>query len=146
LASADPPDERPRYVQLRKARWYWEPPLRLRRSNGLQVKPLGSDQAAAWAYARKLNAELAGLDPGAAEPGSVAWLFEQFFASERFGTLGKQTQRDYRWLAKKLGALELGNQALGRYQARAIRPRHADRIYALLTAAHGHNVAHYRRG
>jgi len=67
LASAD----KPQYTQLRKGRWYWEPPLRLRKANGLTVKALGSDQAGACAYARKLNAELDGLDPGAAVPGTV---------------------------------------------------------------------------
>jgi integrase len=143
LASPDPPDERPRFTQLRKGRWYWEPPLRLRRSHDLQVRALGADTPAAWAYARKLNKELANLDPEAPAPGTVAWLFEQFFASERFQGLAPNTQRDYRWLAKKLGGIQLGNQPLGCFQARAIRPRHADKLYALFVKESGHNAAHY---
>lgn len=143
VSPADPPDTKPRYTQHRRGRWYWEPPLRLRRSHGLQVHALGADQVAAWAYARKLNKELAGLDPDAAAPGSVTWLFEQFFTSDRFGELSPSTQKDYRWLAKRLGTLEIGAQPLGHYAARALRPRHADQIYARLRVVSGHTTAHY---
>ena len=135
--------ERPPYTQSRKGRWYWEPPLRLRRANGLTVKALGAEQAAAWAYARRLNRDLAGLDPGAAEPGPVAWLFEEFFRGDRFGGLAPSTQGDYRWLARRLGRLAIGPQTLGRVQARAVRARHADRIYAVPAVESGHATAHY---
>ena len=163
MASADAPDDKPRYTQLRSGRWYWEPPLRLRRSHQLEVRALGADVANAWAYARKLNKELAGLDPDAAAPGTVTWLFEQFFrlpadagaaeppkpagligrAETRFAKLKPSTQRDYRWLARVLGDVELGPRKLGRYEVRAIRPRHADRIYDLLLGQNGHATAHY---
>jgi integrase len=144
LASSETPaSEKPRYTQRRRGRWYWEPPLRLRKSHQLEVKALGADQVAAWAYARKLNKELAGLDPDAAPPGTVTWLFEQFFAGERFKSLAAGTQRDYRWIARTLGTVPVGNQTLGRLQARAIRPRHADSIYAALLKEKGHSAAHY---
>lgn len=140
----DSPDgTKPLYTQLRKGRWYWEPPLRLRRSHGLEVRALGADQAAAWAHARKLNRDLAGLDPDQAPPGTVAWLFEQFFAGERFASLAPATQKDYRWLAKRLGETRIGSTSLGRLSARALRSRHADRIYRLLRDASGHATAHY---
>ena len=102
LTPADP-NEKPAYTQLRKGRWYWEPPLRLRRANRLSVKALGADQVSAWEYARRLNKELAGLDPDAPQPGSVAWIFGEFFAGERFAGLAESTQKDYRWLARRLG-------------------------------------------
>jgi integrase len=143
LASPDSPDGKPLYTQQRKGRWYWEPPLRLRRSHGLEVKSLGADQAAAWAYARTLNRDLAGLKPGAGVPGSVAWLFEQFFESERFGTLAPSTQGDYKWLAKRINGMQMGAQQLGQISARAIRPRHADKIYAVLKAESGPSASHY---
>jgi site-specific recombinase XerD len=142
LEPADP-NEKPVYTQLRKGRWYWEPPLRLRRANGLVVKPLGADQVTAWAYARKLNKELAGLDPDAPQPGTVAWVFQQFFASDRFAGLAKSTQGDYRWLAKRLGAVPVANQTFGRIQARAVRARHADGIYGIIKTESGHATAHY---
>jgi hypothetical protein len=142
LEPADP-TEKPRYTQLRKGRWYWEPPLRLRRANGLAVKALGADQPAAWAYAHRLNKDLAGLDPDAPEPGAVAWLFNEFFGGDRFAGLAASTQGDYRWLAKRLSKIIIGNQTLGRIQARAIRPRHADRIYSILLGESGHSTAHY---
>jgi integrase len=140
----DSPDgTKPRYTQLRKGRWYWEPPLRLRRSHGLVVQALGADQAAAWAYARKLNRDLAGLDPDQAAPGTVTWLFERFFASDRFAGLALSTQKDYRWLARRLGEVSLGSVPLGRVNALSVRPRHADRIYQLLKETSGHATAHY---
>jgi len=143
LAFPDDPDQKPLYTQRRKGRWFWEPPLRLRRSHGLETKALGADQSAAWVYARKLNKELAGLDPGAAAPGTVAWLFEQFFASERFGSLAKSTQGDYRWLAKRIGLLQVGAQIMSGVQARAIKPRHADKLYSILKSESGPSAAHY---
>ncbi len=142
MTPADP-NEKPAYTQLRKGRWYWEPPLRLRRSNGLSVKPLGADQFSAWEYARRLNKELAGLDQDAPQPGTVVWIFGEFFAGDRFSSLAESTQKDYRWLAKRLGAVPIANQTFGRIQARAVRPRHADRIYALIKEESGHATAHY---
>jgi len=142
LEPADP-NAKPAYTQLRKGRWYWEPPLRLRRANGLAVKALGADQVSAWTYARKLNKELAGRDPDAPQPGTVAWVFEQFFASERFAGLAASTQKDYRWLAKRLGSVLIASQTFGRIQARAVRARHADGIYAIIKKESGHATAHY---
>ena len=69
MASPDDPEKKPPYVQLRKGRWYWEPPLRLRKSHNLETKALGADQANAWTYGRKLNKEHAGLDPAASTAG-----------------------------------------------------------------------------
>lgn len=143
MASADTPDGKPLYVCLRKGRWFWEPPLRLRRSHDLRTRPLGADQANAWAYARKLNKELAGLDPDAPVPGTVAWLFAQFFASERFKALAGSTQKDYRWLAKRIGKLAPGAAPISGIAARAIRPRHADKLYEMLRDESGPSVAHY---
>ncbi len=143
MASADVPRDRPRYVQLRKGRWYWEPPLRLRRSAGLKVVALGADAAAAFAAARKLNRELAGLDPGAAAPGTVAWLFEEFFRSDKFGKLAASTRKDYRWLAGRIGGLELGSTTLGRCPARSVKARHADKIHGILEKESGQAAAHY---
>ncbi len=143
MGSPDAPDGKPPYTALRAGRWYWQPSARLRRSHGLKVVPLGADQVAAWAYARTLNRDLAGLDPGAARPGTVAWLFAQFFASDRFTKLAASTQGDYRWLAKRLGALEVGPRPFGQYDARVVRARHADKIYEQLTEGSGHATAHY---
>ncbi len=138
-----PDDQKPPYVQLRKGRWYWEPPLRLRRSHGLETVPLGADQGPAWAYARKLNKDRADLDPGAAVPGSVEWVFHQFFEGEKFAALAASTQADYRWLAKRLGAIPMGPTTVGRLSARAIKPRHADKLYLDLKKEAGHTTAHY---
>lgn len=143
MATADTPDGKPLYTQLRKGRWYWEPPLRLRRSHKLEVKPLGSEQSAAWAYARKLNQELANLEPASAVPGTVTWIFDRFFASEKFAALAPATQRDYRWLAKVLGDLPMGAKPLGSYSARAVKARHADTVYAAIVADRGHSAGHY---
>lgn len=143
MASPADSDGKPLYTQLRKGRWYWEPPLRLRRSHGLEVTALGADQTAAWAYARKLNRALVGRDPAAPVPGTVAWLFEEFFASDRFAGLAVSTQGDYRWLARRLGDMPIGMQNLGRLNARSVKPRHADAIYARLRVESGHTTAHY---
>lgn len=117
--------------------------MRLRRSHGLETRPLGADTAAAWAYARRLNKDHAGLDADAHLPGTVAWLFQQFFATDRFTGLAPSTQNDYRWLAKRLGAVEMGPTTLGRVSARAVRPRHADKLYERLREESGHTTAHY---
>lgn len=143
MASPDKPEGKPLYTQQRKGRWYWEPPLRLRKSHGLETKALGADQTVAWAYARTLNRDLAELKAGSGVAGSVAWLFEQFFESERFGTLAASTQGDYRWLAKRIGRLQMGPQLLGQISARAIRPRHADKLYAMLREESGPSASHY---
>ncbi len=142
MAPTDP-DGKPPYTQLRKGRWYWEPPLRLRRANGLAVRALGSDQVAAWAYARRLNAEVTRLDPDAPPPGTVAWVFQEFFKSARFAKLAASTQGDYRWLAKRLSGLQIANQTLGRLPARAIKAKHADRLHGILEYESGHSTAHY---
>jgi len=107
------------------------------------VVALGGDTPTAWATARKLNRELAGLDPDAPEPGSVSWLFAEFSRHEKFAALGASTQGDYKWIARRLGAVQIGAQAFGRYPARAVKARHADRIYALVRDESGPAAAHY---
>ena len=92
--------DQPTNVKLRKGRWFWEPSARLRQLTGVKGRPLGTDQPQAWAYARKLNAELAIMQAGANAPGTVAWVFGQFFSSDRFNSLARFTQTDYRRLAK----------------------------------------------
>jgi site-specific recombinase XerD len=116
----------------------------LRKSHNLKTQALGADQAAAWAFARTLNRDHLRLGPDAAVVGSVAWMFEAFLASERFGELQDNTKRDYRWITRKvLSPLMLGTRELGSYPAMAIRPRHADSIYSLVKEDRGHSAAHY---
>jgi hypothetical protein len=90
---------------------------------------------------RKLNAELDGLDPGAAVPGTVEWLFGEFFKTDRFASLAKSTQGDYRWLAKRLSGLHIGESTVGRLSCRVIRARHADALHAILFKESGHSAA-----
>ncbi|EHM01222.1 site-specific recombinase, phage integrase family [Acetobacteraceae bacterium AT-5844] len=104
---------------------------------------LGADQSAAWDAARALNKRHLELRDDQPVPGTVAWLFRQFEASDRFGKLANGTQRDYRWLAKLLEAHPVGNTTLGRLPAMAIKPRHADGIFAELFQSNGHHAAHY---
>ena len=68
----DDPTVRPPYTYLRRGRWFWEPPPRLRGPSHKTVA-LGADQAAAWALARILNRDLAGDDTSGL-PGTVRWL------------------------------------------------------------------------
>lgn len=143
LASDDTSGGRPRFVTLRKGRWYWEPSPRLRKSRNLKTVPLGGDQAAAFAVAERLNRDVDELDVAGVAPGSVRWLFDQFEASERFAKLAPATCRDYRWLGKRLSTLDLGEHAFGEFLAHEVRARHADRIYALLVEATGPTAAHY---
>ncbi len=127
---------------LRKGRWYWEPPARLRASHGLKVASLGPDAPIAWAMARQLNQQFAGLPSAAKTPGTVEWMFEQFFEGEKFDTLAANTQRDYRWLAKRLCGLEIAGNRLGSLPARSVKARHADKLYATLVKD-GATAAHY---
>lgn len=58
--------DRPPHVKLvRGCSWYWDPLDRLRKSHKLRTVALGSDQAAAWAYARPLHRDKRGLGPDA---------------------------------------------------------------------------------
>jgi len=135
---------RPLHVKLVKGRWYWDPPDKLRASHSLKTQALGADQAAAWAFARTLNRDHLQLGPDQPAVGTVAWVFEAFLASERFTGLGASTQKDYRWLARKvLRPLTVSNRPLGELKALAIRARHADSIYAKLKTDNGHATAHY---
>jgi hypothetical protein len=92
---------------------------------------------------REFNRRLDALPNAEGQPGSIRWLFDQFFSSERFAGLASSTQGDYRWLAMKLCGLKLGSQTLGAFSARAIRGKHADRLYAMLREESGHSTAHY---
>ena len=138
------PATRPLHVKLVKGRWYWDPPDRLRKSHGLKTIALGADQAAAWGYAAILNRENLQLGPGAPVVGTIRWLFDSFLAGERAQALAPATRRDYRWLALRvIGPLRLGPLTVGEMPAMAIRPRHADRIYALIVEANGAAAGHY---
>jgi len=136
-------NDKPLYVQLRRGRWFWEPPRRIRLTHGLKVKALGADQAQAWNLARRLNAELQDLPAGAHMPGTVGWVFEQFFASENFTSKASSTQTDYRWLAKRLGREIVGDDLLATLNAASLKPRHADAIIASVEKLSGHSTAHY---
>ena len=136
----DDPTQRPPYTYLRKGRWFWEPPPRLRGPTHKTVA-LGPDQDTAWTVARGLNRQLAG--EGKAAPGTVRWLFDQWEASDKFATRADSTRKDYRWLAKLLAAHQVGGVALGELPAKALRARHADKIHADLRAKHGPATAHY---
>ena len=142
MASAS--DTRPLHVKLVKGRWYWDPPDRLRASHNLRTIALGGDQTAAWGYAHTLNRDHLSLGADQPAVGSVAWVLETFLADEKCTTLAASTQKDYRWLARKvLAPLQVNNRPLGELRALAIKPRHADAIYAQLKAANGHATAHY---
>ncbi len=136
-------DDKPLYVQLRRGRWFWEPPRRIRLSHKLKARALGADQAQAWSLARRLNAELDGMPAGAHMPGSVGWVFDQFFKSENFTSTAKSTQTDYRWLAKRIGRVKVGEQLLETIPAASTKPRHADNIIADVESVSGHSTAHY---
>lgn len=149
----DDSNGRPPYTYLRKGRWFWEPPPRLRGPSHKTVA-LGSDQATAWTVARGLNRELSG-NPTKGLPGTVRWLFSQFEATSRFdqldtdgkvdstGTLAAKTQKDYRWLGRLLSAHVLANVPLGTVPARALKARHADKIHGAVKEKHGAAAAHY---
>lgn len=149
----DDPAARPPYTYLRKGRWFWEPPPRLRGSTHKTV-PLGADQGVAWTVARQLNRDLAG-DASTGLPGTVRWVFTQFERTEKFdqpatpitaatkGTLAASTQADYKWLARMISGHEIARIAVGTLPARAVKARHADKIYSELKAKHGHAAAHY---
>lgn len=143
IAPVASPNEKPPNVKLKKGRWYWEPSTKIQTMTGAKSKPLGSDQPNAWALARKLNAELATMQNGANPPGTVAWVFDQFFETDKFRGLARSTQIDYRWLAKCLGAVKMGNQGLGAFPAMSVRARHADVVIANINAARGHSTSHY---
>lgn len=136
----DDPTARPPYTYLRRGRWFWEPPPRLRGPSHKTVA-LGADQAVAWSVARGLNRQLTG--DGAAAPGTVRWLFRQFEASDRFATKAASTQKDYRWLGRLLATHQVGGVPVGELPAKAIRARHADKIHTDLAARHGAATAHY---
>lgn len=136
----DDPNQRPPYTYLRKGRWFWEPPPRLRGPTHKTVA-LGADQATAWTVARGLNRQLAG--DGKAAPGTVRWLFDLWEASDKFASRADSTRKDYKWLARLLAGHQAGGVALGTLPARALRARHADKIHADLASKHGAATAHY---
>lgn len=110
---------------------------------GVKGRALGADQVQAWNMARKLNAELLTMPLGAKAPGCVAWVFEEFFETDKFKSLAKSTQTDYRWLAKRLNSVLMGTRPLGEFNAMSIKPRHADFIIDQIKAASGHSTSHY---
>lgn len=134
------PTVRPPYTYLRRGRWFWEPPPRLR-GPGCKVQALGADQVVAWEVARNLNRTLAGDDQ--ARQGSIRWVLDQFEASDKFTTKAPSTQKDYKWLGRLLSGLKVGGVALGDLPARSLRARHADKIYAEIKKANGATSAHY---
>ena len=135
--------QKPEYVQFRKGRWYWEPSKRLRRDHGLETTALGADMGAAWAYAEKLNAHARQLAPGAGAPGTVQWIFEQFFLTEKFNSLGVTTQRDYRWILRMLSEAKFAGKPVAERGAKSLKARHADSIFTLLRDKHSPAAAHY---
>ncbi len=136
-------DEKPINAKFRKGRWFWEPSAKIRLQKGIKGRALGADQVQAWAMARKLNQELLTLADGGKSPGTVAWLFEQFFATEKFTGLAKSTQTDYRWLAKRINKVLMANRLLADFNAMAIKARHADVIIDQIKAESGHSTSHY---
>ena len=138
-----PSQDKPANTHCRKGRWYWEPPAKLKAAINVKSRPLGAEQSTAWALARKLNQELQALTEGAQPAGTVSWVFEEFFKTEKFQSLAKSTQTDYRWLAKCLNNVQVGERTLGEFIAMAIKPRHADQIYNHILNARGHSTAHY---
>lgn len=142
-------NDKPANTQFRKGHWYWEPPAKTRKLTGVKGRALGGDQPSAWAAARSLNRELAGLRIGQHLAGTVGWVFDQFFDSDKFkGTdkikgLAKSTQTDYRWLAKRIGRVKLGERLLADINVVAIRARHADAIFKIISAESGHSTGHY---
>lgn len=136
--------KRPQHVKLVKGRWYWDPPDRLRKSHGLKTVALGGDQGSAWRYADKLNGEHLQLGPGAPRIGTIRWMLDLFFQSERAQTLAPSTLRDYRWLAYSvLAPLRAGTVIVGEMPAMAIKPRHADGIHKAIMEERGNAAAHY---
>jgi len=140
LATGD--KQKPEYVQFRKGRWYWEPSKRLRRDHGLETTALGADMGAAWAYAEKLNEHARQLAPGAGAPGTVQWIFEQFFLTEKFNSLGATTQRDYRWILRMLSEAKFAGKPVAERGAKSLKARHADSIFTLLRDKHSPAAAH----
>jgi site-specific recombinase XerD len=141
---SDPDDLRPLHVKLVKGRWYWDPPDKLRASHKLKTHALGADQSAAWARARMLNRDHLTLTPDKPAVGSVGYVLEAFLESDRYKALAASTQRDYRWLARTvLRPLPAGRRPLGEMPAMAVKPIHADGIYATLLAGRGPSTAHY---
>ena len=136
-------EKKPMYVQLRSGRWYWEPPLKLRQRHGLKTTALGGNVREAWAYARILNQDAEKMGAGLGAPGTVHWVFQQFFLSENFAKLAEPTKRDYRWVLRMLDGTKLGPMALSAFPIRTIKPRHADRVYGLLRAGGKIAAAHY---
>ncbi len=134
---------KPPNTQFRKGRWFWEPPAKMKLMKGVKGKALGSDQAHAWNMAKKLNAELLAMPLGAKAPGCVAWVFEQFFETEKFKSLARSTQTDYRWLAQRLGKVMMGNRPLGEFNAMSIKARHADFVIEQINKESGHSASHY---
>jgi integrase len=109
----------------------------------MKVTALGADTKSAWAYARTLNAEASRLGGGLGSPGTVHWMFQQFFATDKFKNLAATTQRDYRWILRMLDSIKLGPMVVSAFSPRAIQPRHADRVYAMLRESKGIATAHY---
>ena len=136
-------DSKPANTFCRKGRWYWEPPAKLKRDLSLKSHPLGEEQSAAWAAARKLNEELEAIRRGDKVPGTVTWMLDRFFETDRFNGLARSTKIDYRWLAKCLNAVPIGERVLGDITAMAIRPSHADFIHDAILKERGHSTAHY---
>lgn len=109
----------------------------------MRGRALGADTRLAWILARKLNEEMAVIQRGAKAPGTVSWLFDQFFETERFKGLAHSTKVDYRWLAKCLGAVKIAGDDLAGLPAPSIKARHADAIVETISAERGHATAHY---
>ncbi|MBR0648099.1 tyrosine-type recombinase/integrase [Roseomonas terrae] len=73
----------------------------------------------------------------------MRWLFSLFEATAKFEGLADNTRRDYRWLAGVLAAHDVNGLQLGTIPAKALKPRHADKIHADLRIARGAAAAHY---
>jgi hypothetical protein len=133
-----------RYLETRRLAdgamaYYYCPPHRAQEAGVALPEALGRDPVEAARRAEEQNKRIdawrAGVEAGgAAGPteGTIAWLIDQFEASHQFTRKKPATRAFYSGALKALREHQLETVRLGDVKARALLPRHVDRIYLAL--------------
>jgi hypothetical protein len=132
-----------RYLERRRladgsTAYYYCPPGNAQKAGVALPAALGKEPIAAAAKAEEQNKRIddwrAGKEPGRAGPvpGSVAWLVNKFEDSHQFKRKKPATRAFYTGALKALCGYQLETVKLGDVQARALAPKHADKMYLAL--------------
>jgi hypothetical protein len=129
-----PPNTRAKRLRSGTTAFYWEVPSKDRKAGcRLANEALGQDIGKAIERAGQLNHMLAGTRRGGESEqlseGTVRWLCRWFLQHPKVTRRSASTQDDYRRALDTVCVQPTKSGTWGDLPARAIRPRHADKLY-----------------